>query len=78
MLDQHWFIFSYLLAGDMGARVDTGKENLDKGNGNNIYTIKIILLYIITLQNQKDAYWQSATLLGAKLTTFSEIFQNIV
>ena len=45
-LPHHWFIFSYLLAGDMGARVDTGKENKDKDNGNNIYTIKIILLYI--------------------------------
>ena len=40
-LPHHWFIFSYLLAGDMGARVDTGKEKQDKvmGNGNNIYTI---------------------------------------
>ena len=31
-----------------------------------------------TLQNHKDAYWRSATLLGAKLSTFLEIFQNIV
>ena len=46
-LPHHWFILSYLLAGDMGARVDTGKDNQDKGNGNNIYTVKIILLYII-------------------------------
>ena len=33
-LPHHWLIFSYLLAGDMGARVDTGEENQDKGNGN--------------------------------------------
>ena len=36
------------------------------------------ILANLTLQNQKDAYWRSATLLGAKLSTFSEIFQNIV
>ena len=30
--------------------------------------------HIITLQNQKDAYWRSATLLSAKLSTFSEIY----
>ena len=46
-LPHHWLIFSYLLAGDMCARVDTGKENQDKGNGNNIFTIQIILLNII-------------------------------
>ena len=46
-LPHRWFVFWYLLAGDMGARGDTGKENQDKGNKNNIYTIKIILLYII-------------------------------
>ena len=36
----------------MGARVDTGKENQDKGNGNNIYTIKknITLYYSLMTQ----------------------------
>ena len=44
-LPHHWFIFSYLLAGDIGARVDTGEENQDKGNGNNIYYINNITIY---------------------------------
>ena len=45
MLAQHYLVIGsssrIVLAGDMGARVDTGKENQDRAKEN------IILLYII-------------------------------